>query len=625
MASVWSSRRLLAAAVVGVEGAQDPGAGPRDHPGSEDGRRWRHAVLVGVGGAARPSRRQKSLQSHPPHIRSHRAKRSRLHAPRTTFGKAVTRGPRSPYLFDMAADPQRQEAPSNDLFGRWLAHHEQQTSEQGDADRAVDDIAADSSPPPRASRRHAGGRHRLLRARAGPPDRQRGSPRRRPSAPAAPRPTRASNRAVNELDREPPAGWEPIVMRSIRKKAEQAEPKPVDAAQPAAAAQGAAGRPGGARGRGRGPRPPGPAHPAHGSRRPASGRDPQATAADPHARRLDARRAPAAPPHPRSRSRRRSAPRCRPSSDRSPGTPSRPSRSNGAEPVEQPSSAPEPRLPVEPDRPEPSNRSSRPTPVRAPSRAPQPPVAVELRAGRSCRSPGRGRARAAAVEPYLSPEPVAPSPSPVVPRAAARRGRAPARAEPYVEPGGGRREPAAAEHARRQPRRASPRPSPSRDPEPVAESVVEPEAEPGRCRAPSPEPILVAEAGPVLTEPERRPRRGRRGHRTSPTTPSPPRTRRPDARSCRCPGASPPKPQAGDAAPHGRRGPRPGRGQGPRAGHDAGGPGPSRSRSSPSRVAVERRPEHDGRAAGRSPGTTRSRPRCRASTRSRRSGPRAAC
>ena len=50
----------------------------------------------------------------------------------------------------------------------------------------------------------------------------------RKSAANAPQQTGAGN----ELDREPPQGWEPIVMRSIRKKTEQAEakqvPKPVD-------------------------------------------------------------------------------------------------------------------------------------------------------------------------------------------------------------------------------------------------------------------------------------------------------------------------------------------------------------------------------------------------------------
>ena len=51
-----------------------------------------------------------------------------MHAPRATLAKAVTRGLVSPYRFDMAADPQHHEAQSNDLFGRWLAHHNEQQS-----------------------------------------------------------------------------------------------------------------------------------------------------------------------------------------------------------------------------------------------------------------------------------------------------------------------------------------------------------------------------------------------------------------------------------------------------------------------------------------------------------------
>ena len=39
-------------------------------------------------------------------------------------------GPRPRILLDMAADPQPHEAQPNDLFGRWLAHHEQQVSDE---------------------------------------------------------------------------------------------------------------------------------------------------------------------------------------------------------------------------------------------------------------------------------------------------------------------------------------------------------------------------------------------------------------------------------------------------------------------------------------------------------------
>jgi hypothetical protein len=126
----------------------------------------------------------------------------------------------------MAADPQRQEASSNDLFGRWLAHHEQQVTEQGES-AGVDDITSDSSPPPRASRRlpaaavasSALERDPLIGSRIAPPS-TFGA--RRPSAKAP-----EHSGSTNELDREPPPGWEPIVMRSIRKKTEQAEAKHV--------------------------------------------------------------------------------------------------------------------------------------------------------------------------------------------------------------------------------------------------------------------------------------------------------------------------------------------------------------------------------------------------------------
>ena len=154
-----------------------------------------------------------------------------MHAPRTTFGKAVTRGQLSPYRFDMAADPQRQEAPSNDLFGRWLAHHnEQQTAEQGEQTESAEGTT--ESAASRTSRRlpaaavasSAVERDPMIGSRIAPPS----TFGVRKSAANAPQQTGAGN----ELDREPPQGWEPIVMRSIRKKTEQAEakqvPKPVD-------------------------------------------------------------------------------------------------------------------------------------------------------------------------------------------------------------------------------------------------------------------------------------------------------------------------------------------------------------------------------------------------------------
>ena len=119
----------------------------------------------------------------------------------------------------MAAQPQDSE--SNDLFGRWLAHHEQQSGDAG----GVDDITAESSPPPRASRRlptaavasSAVQGDPLIGSRIVPPS-NFGARRQAANAPQR-------TGAVNELDREPPAGWEPIVMRSVRKKVEEAEAK----------------------------------------------------------------------------------------------------------------------------------------------------------------------------------------------------------------------------------------------------------------------------------------------------------------------------------------------------------------------------------------------------------------
>jgi hypothetical protein len=125
----------------------------------------------------------------------------------------------------MAADPQRQEAPSNDLFGRWLAHHEQQSADQ------VESTGSSQGTPetpatPRTSRRlptaavasSAVERDPMIGSRIVPPS-TFGSRR-----PAANTPQRSG--PVNELDREP-AGWEPIVMRSVRSRTEKAEAKKV--------------------------------------------------------------------------------------------------------------------------------------------------------------------------------------------------------------------------------------------------------------------------------------------------------------------------------------------------------------------------------------------------------------
>ena len=117
----------------------------------------------------------------------------------------------------MAADPQRQEAPSNDLFGRWLAHHhEQQTAEQGDHAAPVDTpetAPAQRRMPAAAVASSAVERDPLIGSRI--------------VAPSTFGVRRSASGPVNELDREPPAGWEPIVLRSVRKKTEQAEAKQV--------------------------------------------------------------------------------------------------------------------------------------------------------------------------------------------------------------------------------------------------------------------------------------------------------------------------------------------------------------------------------------------------------------
>ena len=130
----------------------------------------------------------------------------------------------------MAADPQHHEASSNDLFGRWLAHHnEQQAGEAGEHTESAEDTSETPSSS-RASRRlpaaavasSAVERDPLIGSRIAPPS----TFGVRKSAANAPQ------KSGNDLDREPPPGWEPIVMRSIRKKTEKTEakqaPKPVD-------------------------------------------------------------------------------------------------------------------------------------------------------------------------------------------------------------------------------------------------------------------------------------------------------------------------------------------------------------------------------------------------------------
>jgi hypothetical protein len=130
----------------------------------------------------------------------------------------------------MAADPQPPDTHSNDLFGRWLAHHEQQSADQGETTEGED--SPEATHAARVSRRlptaaiasSAVTGDPMIGSRIVPPS---AFGVRRPAA-NAPQPVGP----VNELDREPPPGWEPIVMRSVRKKVEQAEakqtPKPVE-------------------------------------------------------------------------------------------------------------------------------------------------------------------------------------------------------------------------------------------------------------------------------------------------------------------------------------------------------------------------------------------------------------
>jgi hypothetical protein len=133
----------------------------------------------------------------------------------------------------MAADPQPEDAQSDDLFGRWLAHHEQQSNDgettgsvQGTTDPTTDPTADQATgqatgqaSPPRASRRlpaaavasSAVERDPLIGNRLAPPSNFG---------------VRRSAGTTAEGSPEPPSGWEPIVMASARKKAEKAETRP---------------------------------------------------------------------------------------------------------------------------------------------------------------------------------------------------------------------------------------------------------------------------------------------------------------------------------------------------------------------------------------------------------------
>ncbi|HEX5088080.1 MAG TPA: hypothetical protein VFV89_09740 [Nocardioides sp.] len=119
----------------------------------------------------------------------------------------------------MAADPQPQDAQSDDLFGRWLAHHEQQGTDGDETGSAQG--TTDHNPPPRASRRMPAAAVASSAVQNDPLIGNRlQAPStfgvRRPSPNAQPR----SGSGSNELNPEPPSGWEPIVVRSVRKKSE---------------------------------------------------------------------------------------------------------------------------------------------------------------------------------------------------------------------------------------------------------------------------------------------------------------------------------------------------------------------------------------------------------------------
>ena len=121
----------------------------------------------------------------------------------------------------MAADPQPQDAQSNDLFGRWLAHHEQQ-SPDGDVTGSAQG-ATDHNPPPRESRRMPAA---AVASSAVESDPMIGNRLQAPSTFGVRRPAANAQpgSGSSERDRDSPTGWEPIVMRSVRKKADQPDP-----------------------------------------------------------------------------------------------------------------------------------------------------------------------------------------------------------------------------------------------------------------------------------------------------------------------------------------------------------------------------------------------------------------
>ena len=121
----------------------------------------------------------------------------------------------------MAADQQPDDTGSTDLIGRWLAHHEQRSTESQaptEATSGTDDIA----PAPRTPRRlptaavasAAVASDPMIGSRLAPPSHF--GARRRPAGDGS---------LTAEPARQSLTDWEPIVMRSARKKTEQAEAK----------------------------------------------------------------------------------------------------------------------------------------------------------------------------------------------------------------------------------------------------------------------------------------------------------------------------------------------------------------------------------------------------------------
>ena len=163
----------VSAAVLGVEGAQDPGARPGDDPSTENGDRGgtQHLSASGTRRARVVVKSHFSLTRHTSdHIGctepgcTRRASGGVRGSPNRSRGVSP-----SPYLFDMAADPQREEAPVERPF-RALARAPQRAAvrRKGRAERNLrghpGHAAARPAPPPdRGSR--------VLRGRAGPDDR----------------------------------------------------------------------------------------------------------------------------------------------------------------------------------------------------------------------------------------------------------------------------------------------------------------------------------------------------------------------------------------------------------------------------------------------------------------------